>query len=199
MENQTNTAQAQTQYVVVKKKSKAKWIIIALIVVIIIAAVGSTGGNGDNEPTIGSIDDISNVEASNNENKPSTKDIKSGSTVSDGDIKVSYISCNTNFTNYNKYLEPEKGNKVIEVVFDFENTSKQDQSVGYFECYADGAKCESYYGVDGASFPSYESISAGRKLGASKFYYEVPESAEIIELEYECDMFSNEKYIFIVE
>ena len=198
MENLNSQVQPQTQYVVVKKKSKAKWIIIAIIAVIIIAAMGSSGGSEDKEPTIeaiGGSSDVQNGETA----KPSTDSIKPGTSVTNDGITIIYKSCDTDFKNYSKYADVKDGYKIIQAVFDFENNSDSDMVLDSFYCYADGVKCESFYSVDDYSSPTLESVSAGKKFLDARVYFEVPENAEKIELEYEYDFWNESKYVFIVE
>ena len=181
MENQNNQAQPQTQYVIVKKKSKAKWIILAIIAVIIVAAIATAGG-GEDKVTEKNISDI-----------------KPGTTVTYDGVDIIYKSCDADFKNYSKYATVKEGYKVIQAVFDFENNSENDAVLENFECYADGVKCEAFYSVDDYSSPTLETVSAGKKFVDAKVYYEVPADAEVIELEYEYDMWNEYKYTFIVE
>lgn len=193
MENENIQIQAPA-----KKKSKKKWIIIAIVAVLFIAIAGS----GSDEPTVETTsnnDSVSQSDTKNDETKPSTDSIKVGSVVSDSNLKITYKSCNIDFKNYSKYADVKSGYKIIQAVFDFENISSSDIILEGFDCYADGAKCESFYFVDDYSNPILTSVSAGRKLTDATVYYEVPADAEKIELEYHPDMWNNEKYIFIAE
>lgn len=190
MENeniQANTQVAEPK----KKKGKMKWIIIAIAVVLVIAIASS----GSSEPTVEPLDDVSDTATT----QSATQEIKAGSSVSNDEVKISYKSCNADFKKYSSYADIKSGYKVVQAVFDFENIAQYDISLNGFECYADGVKCESFYSVDDYSSPLFESISVGRKLLDATVYYEVPADAEVIELEYEADYWSGEKYIFIVE
>ncbi len=188
MEN--NNFQPQTTQVK-KKKSKKKWIIIAVIVVLFVAIFFSSGSE---EPTVEPLAGESTTAA-----QSETKEIKSGSSVTNDEVKISYKSCNSNFKNYSPYADIKSGYKVVEAIFDFENIASYDIVLEGFDCYADGVKCEEFYSVEDYSSPVLESISVGRKLLDAKVYYEVPADAEVIELEYEADFWSGEKYIFIVK
>ena len=186
-----------------KKKGKKKWIIIAVIAVLFLAIASS----GSSEPTVetptdgaAASEEVKNTKATEAETTAATTDkIKAGSTVSDESVKIIYKSCNNDFKKYSQYADLKKGYKVVQAVFDFENISETDISLNGFACYADGVKCESFYYVDDYSDPVLTTISAGRKLLDATVYYEVPADAELIELEYEADFWSGEKYIFIVE
>lgn len=183
-----------------KKKGKKKWIIIAVVLVIVVALFASSGE--DNGPTVdnsGSSTVQSDAGADEETTADETKEIKAGSTVTDDYFSITYKKCNSDFKNYSQYADVKKDYKIVQAVFDFENVSETDQSVNGFTCYADGVKCDSFYSVDDYSDPWMETISAGRKLLDATVYYEVPEDAELIELEYEADFWGDEKYIFVIE
>lgn len=194
MENSTN----QTPE---KKKGKKKWIVIAVIV-LLIAIVASTGSDEPAVTTNQNVDssDVSEAtDKADNVEKTVTDKIKAGTTLSNKQLKINYKSCDADFQDYSYYAEIKDGYKVVKAVFDFENISSTDVILEGFDCYADGVKCESFYFVDDYSNPILTSISAGRKLNDATVYYEVPADAESIELEYEANMWTGEKYIFIVE
>ena len=186
-----------------KKKSKKKWIIIAVIVVLIIAALGSSGESDTSgttiEPLSQSVSDSntpSNAQTTTTANQSNV--INVGNAVSDRQLKISYKSCNTDFQDYSEYADVKDGYRIVEAVFDFENISDSDAFISGFECYADGTKCEEFFYVDNYSFP-YESLSSGRKLTDIAIYYEVPVDAESIEIEYETNVWTEDKFIFIVD
>ena len=187
MENEKNQVVETT-----KKKSKKKWIIIAIIIVALVAVFATSDSES---PTVESITGDNTTES----NQTETQNIKVGNSVSNDEVKISYKSCNINFKKYSAYADVKSGYKVVEAIFDFENISANDIILEGFECYADGVKCEEFYSVENYSSPTLESVSAGRKLVDASVYYEVPAKAEVIELEYEADYWSGEKYIFIIE
>lgn len=181
-----------------KKKGKKKWIIIAVILVVLFIAIGSSGES--ETPTVSESDQNSTSQTADTSATEQALDkIKVGSTVSDKTLKVTYKSCNADFRNYSQYAELKDGHKVIQAVFDFENISATDTSLNGIECYADGVKCEEFFYVDDYSSPILESVSAGRKLNDATVYFEVPQNAQVIELEYEYDFWDGDKYIFVVE
>lgn len=196
MENENIQAQTPT-----KKKSKKKWIIIAVVLVLFVAIAAS----GSSEPTVETPSgDISASQSAETDKKEeptsaSTNEIKVGSSVSNNHVKITFKSCNSDFKNYSQYADIKSGHKVIQAIFDFENISSSDIFLEGFECYADGAKCERFYYVDDYSDPIFKSISAGRKLTDATVYYEVPADAETIELEYQANIWNDDKYIFVVE
>lgn len=177
----------------VKKKGKLKWIILGAVVLILAIFIITPSSS---EPT---VEELTGDDSSTGTSQVATKNIKPGSVVTNDEVKINYKSSNTDFKSYSSYADVKKGYKVIEAVFDFENITSYDIVLDGFECYADGAKCERFYSVEDYTDPWYESLSAGRKLTDIKIYFEVPNNAESIELEYEADFWSSEKYIFIVE
>ena len=196
MENENIQVQTPT-----KKKSKKKWIIIAAVIVLLVVIATSGSSEPKVETTNGdaSVSQSSETDKKEETTKASTDSIKVGSSVSDNNVKITYKSCNSNFKDYSQYADVKSGHKVIQAIFDFENISSSDIYLEGFDCYADGVKCESFYYVDDYSDPILTSISAGRKLTDATVYYEVPADAETIELEYQANMWSDDKYIFIVE
>lgn len=199
-----------------KKKSKKKWIIIAIVIVLFVAIASS--GSSETSTTVEPIDSTSTQakeeateaaseketektpeEKTEDTSADATKGIAVGSAVSNDEVKISYKKCSTNFTKYSQYADIKKGHKIVRAVFDFENISSSDISLNSFSCYADGEKCEEFYSVDDYSSPVLETISAGRKLTNATVYFEVPKNAEKIELEYEADYWTGEKYIFIIK
>ena len=75
------------------------------------------------------------------------------------------------------------------------NNAKTDRYVSSidFQCYADDSICDEKYGLDSDSFIG-TSLSSGRKT-SGRIYYEVPEDAQSIELEYETDFWTDHKEI----
>lgn len=181
-----------------KKKKKKKRLIILLVIVIflIVVIAVSSSGTGDNK--VESIDETAVSQSVGETTTQGTQKIKAGNAVTTDTLKISYLSCNSNWKEYDSYSAPESGNKIIRAEFTFENISSTDQSLSGITCYADNKKCEEYYFADDYSSPVLETISAGRTLNGI-LYYEVPKDAEEIELEFESDYWSSEKIIFVVE
>ena len=97
----------------------------------------------------------------------------------------------------NEFMQPKEGNKFIKATFEFENISKDDQTVSSmvdFNCYADGYDMESRYFDDGDLSAT---LSSGKKTQGS-VYYEVPVNAQEITIEYETNYFTQDKIIFDV-
>lgn len=121
-----------------------------------------------------------------------------GSTFEVKDLYITINDADFDFTDYEdtyNFYEPNKGMKYIMVSFTFENQNKSDKYVSIydFDCYADGTACEQAYLPDDSDFIN-TNISTGRNV-SFRTYYEVPITAEKLELEYSVNMFSDKKVI----
>ena len=97
-----------------------------------------------------------------------------------------------------EYFPAASGTKIIKLTFEIENISSTDQivSVYDFKCYSDDvASSAYYYGDDGLSTTT---LSADRKATGS-VYFEVPQNANSIDVEYETNYWSGNKAIFVVK
>ena len=202
-----------------KKPIYKKWW-FWVIIVLALAVIGSAVGDGDEEgrtttttttliPNASTSSTttttlIPNASTSSTTITTTTTTPDSNNTYHVGDVlttnylKIEYRHCEE-WTDYKQYLEPEEDNKIVRVYFVIENISKSDQGVGSwdFKCYADGrAVSEYYYGDD--TLPGYENISSGRKI-EGYIYFEVPVNANEIEIEYEINMWTSKKVIFVVQ
>lgn len=90
---------------------------------------------------------------------------------------------------------PAEGKCYIMASFTFENTGERDAYVSIydFSCYADNTSCEQKYLPDDSDFIN-DNLSPGRNV-SFQTYYEVPMDAQEIELEYETNIWTNEKAI----
>lgn len=182
----------------VKKPIYKKWWFWLIIVIVAFIVIGSAfGGDSDTQATDGNTQTV--TDSGNTENDtdiPSV--IEAGTSVTADGLEISYISCNADYTDYNEYVPPADGNKIIRAEFEFKNVSDTDCSLSNFDCYADGAKCEIYYGADDYASPTLETISPNRTFKAI-VYFEVPENAKNIEMEMETNFWSDDKIIFTVK
>ena len=94
----------------------------------------------------------------------------------------------------NQFLQPAEGKKYIYIELEFENLSSSDHTVSYFSfnCFADGASCDGYYGLDDGLSAT---LSPGRKAKGT-VAFEVPSDAKVIEIEYEDNIWTSNKIIF---
>lgn len=182
----------------VKKPIYKKWWFWLIIVIVAFIVIGSAfGGDSDTQATDGNTQTV--TDSGNTENDtdiPSV--IEAGTSVTADGLEISYISCNADYTDYSEYVPPADGNKIIRAEFEFKNVSDTDCSLSNFDCYADGAKCEIYYGADDYASPALETISPNRTFKAI-VYFEVPENAKNIEMEMETSFWSDDKIIFTVK
>lgn len=194
-----------------KKKKKKKRLIIfgviaAVIVVIIIASSG--GSSSDDKNKVESVNGASQTQSADEKSDDSKSDestasdnqkITAGHAITiDNELKISYLKCDTNFKKYSKYATVGKGKKVISATFKIENVSDTDQYIDTINCYADDKKCDSFYSVEDYDDPFFDSISAGRSIEGT-VYFEVPSNAKNIELEFENNVWTNDKVVFVVK
>ena len=167
-----------------------KFISVLLCVAILCAYAVFAVGSGSDDASVSS-DDSSTQSTAPSETYVR---VKPGEVLTANDLKITYVSCEE-FKDYNQYLGPKEGNKIIKISLNVENTGSSDRfiSVYEFECYADNAQMDAHYEDDDLS----ATLSAGRTAKGS-VYFEVPKNAEKIEVEYETDFWSSGKAIFEV-
>lgn len=168
----------------------------ALCVIGIIVVIGIVFGSTSNETknTLNSGEQSVQTNATVEEKN----EYKVGEIYEDEYIAIKFSSKNENFKKYNKYAEIKSGYKIIQATFEFENVGNTDEYVSSygFNCYADGYDCEEFIWVDDSSFGS--TLSAGKKTKGS-IYFEVPKDAKEITIEYENNVWTSEKIVFIVK
>lgn len=116
-----------------------------------------------------------------------------GDIVDKSGIIISYLGCGP-YNSGNQFIQPDAGNKYVYFEFEFENTSNSDEFVSAleFDCFADGSSCKDLFLADDNLSAT---ISAGRKT-TGKVYFEVPQNAEVIELEYVAGFWTSDRVIF---
>lgn len=119
-----------------------------------------------------------------------------GDIIETEDLRISYISADE-YKSDNMFIQPSDGNKYVYIQLEVENLSDSDQMISYmsFECYADGVACDAFYGMEDALSAT---LSAGRKAKGT-IAYEVPAEAQIIEFEFEDNIWTDSKIIFKYE
>lgn len=187
------------------------WVIVVFVGIGII----SSGGNKSDSKKVGEVSTSSNSNASTpttsnsgtagktTENEPAatSEPVKMvynvGDILEDGNMRIVYMSSG-DYTSDNQFTQPSEGKKYIFLQFAFINTSdSNDASVSFysFECYADGYHCDMFYG---GSDDLSATLSAGRST-TGYVYYEVPQDAQEIEVEYDTNFFSADKITFTFE
>ena len=181
-----------------------------LIVIVLIGAIGGGGGSKDSssngDKKVGEVASSQSTAADTNQStEPATEKAeenvqtvyKVGDILHDGNMDIVYVASG-DYKEENEFMQPADGKKYIFMNFAFINTSdKSDSSISFysFECYADGYSCDAYYGGDDDLSAT---LSAGRSTQGS-VYFEVPEDAKEIEVEYETNVFTQDKITFVFE
>ncbi|MEE5993874.1 MAG: DUF4352 domain-containing protein [Oscillospiraceae bacterium] len=116
-----------------------------------------------------------------------------GDIVQTKDFNIAYLSCGE-YTSDNMFITPKDGYHYIYCELECENISGSDQNVSYFDfdCYADGASCEAFYGMDDALSAT---ISAGRKTKGT-VAFEVPLNAQTVEIEFLTNYWTSDRIVF---
>ena len=173
-----------------------KKILSVLLAVIVLAtfAFFAVGSSDDSSASVSQGDGVTNSN-STEDNKPLT--VKVGDVLTTDNLKITYLDSGV-YTDYNEYMGPEKGNKIVYIKLQAENIGNTDAYLSMFEfsCYADDVAMEDY--IYGDNLFSSDVISSGRKM-SGYMYFEVPKDAENIEIEYETDYWTSNKAIFVVE
>ena len=119
-----------------------------------------------------------------------------GDVSESSNLKISYLSC-AEYTSDNMFMQPRDGYHFVSCEFEFENLGNSDEYVSSydFDCYADGMNCEqSFVRDDDLS----ATLSAGRK--AKGFVtFEVPNDANVIELEYLSNYWTSNRVVFTIQ
>lgn len=184
-----------------KQGGKLKWIILAVVA---LAIIGSAMGGNDSKKDVKKVEEVSSdtdgkteEQASEPVEEPSNI-FNVGDVVETEDFKITYESA-VPYTSDNEFIQPKDGCEYWEFKFKFENISDTDQSVSTmmdWECYADNSKVDQTWIGDNNGLDA--KLSAGRSAEGT-LYFEVPENAEKIELEYDINFWGNDKIIFVAK
>ena len=121
-----------------------------------------------------------------------------GEKFENDELAITFLSKDVNFTEYRKYATVKEGYKIIKAEFEFENVGDKNKYVSssYFDCYADGYDCDSFWSVDNSTFSA--TLSSDKKTKGS-VYFQVPEDSETITLEYKVNSLKDEVAEFVIE
>ena len=127
-----------------------------------------------------------------------SREYSMGQTYNGEDLRVKFVSCDKNFTEYNPGATVREGYKIVKAEFEFENKGQSTEYVSSykFDCYADDVACNKFYSVSDASFS--KSLDEGEKDRAA-VYFEVPENADEVIIKYSKDYSSTGKINFKVQ
>lgn len=172
------------------KKFSSVFGIIAVILIFSLFAIGS----GSDKASV-SADSASDNSKTTTQKADEPVKVKVGETLTTNTLKITYKSSADD--KGAEYFPAASGNKIIKLTFEIENISSTDQivSVYDFKCYSDDvASSAYYYGDNGLSTTT---LSSGRKA-TGNVYFEVPQNANSIDVEYETNYWSGNKAIFVV-
>ena len=190
---------------------KGAGVVVGILIVCILMCGGcclfssSSSNNEKDEPKkVGQVTtDKTETEDKKEDEEQTTEEEKPAEYVV-GDIvelkglRISYLSAGE-YKSDNQFIQPESGNVYYKLDFECENIGNADETVSSmlgWECYADGYLVNQKF-IDMDNDLS-GSISSGKKLKGS-LYYEIPENATDIVLEYEDNVFTSDKIVFRVK
>lgn len=179
-----------------KQRGIFKWI---LIVAVVLVFIGSSFGGGDDSASDSNPQKVGDVSGLTKEND-TKEDVKNkfyvGEIVETSKLRITFVSAKE-YQSDNQFIQPKAGNVYYEMEFEVENISDSNQNVSSwdFDCYADNYDMEQVY-MDGMDLDA--TLSAGKKTKGSVFF-EVPEDAKEISLEYETNFWTEDKIIFVVK
>ena len=183
----------------VKKPIFKKWWFWLIIVIALIGIIsGASGGNSEEGTTTANNEQTTTANAAVEETTVKQNDnvYHVGDVLDDNGLEITYTSAEK-WTGYNQYSAPKSGNIIIKLCFDVKNNASGDRYLSSFDfnCYADGAAAEEYYYADDSISLT---LSQGRS-GTGAVYFEVPADSQMIEVEYEVNIWSDKKAVFLVE
>lgn len=110
--------------------------------------------------------------------------------------KVTLLSVE-DYTSENEFIQPAEGNKYIKLTFEFENTSEDTLYVSSFnfEAFADDYSVEQVFIDD----ESLDATLSKDKKSKGAVYFEIPENADNILVEYMSNFWSDDKVKFKVK
>lgn len=170
-------------------------VLLVLGVFIFIGSFGASMSKDKNPEKVGEVQTESQDQNSQTE-EPVSNTFNVGDVVETDNFRITYESAGE-YKSDNEFLQPKDGCVYWEFKFKFENISDTDQSVSTmmdWECYADNSKADQTWIVDDNGLDG--KLSAGREAEGA-VYFEVPEDAESIELEYDINFWQSDKIIFI--
>lgn len=170
------------------------------VIIVILLSAMATSGKGENGKENSAQNHTTEKPSSNiatTSKHPAKTEYYVGDMIEDGNTKIVFMSSG-DYAEDNNFMQPAEGKKYIYLQFAFENiSSSADTSVSLysFTCYADGYAADMYYGGEDSLSAT---LSAGRGT-TGYIYFEVPENAQKIEVEYETNVFTEKKIKFIFE
>lgn len=183
-----------------KQGGKLKWIIIVIVVIFVVAAAASGGEDKSDGKKVGNTDKETNNSVSSaqkGEGEEETEEdniFQVGDIVETDELRISFLSAGR--YDSSDIIQPDSGKMFYRVEFEIENISDTDQYVNEFDfdCYADGYSSDITMLVADDEMSS-ASLSKGKKIKGA-IYYQVPVDAKEIEVEYETNIWTENKIVF---
>lgn len=122
--------------------------------------------------------------------------LAAGEAFENKNLRITYLSCE-DYESDNMFVKPKEGYHFVSLILEFENLGSSDRTISSFSfnCYADGAACDSTYIRDDDLSAT---ISAGRKAKGS-VTFEVPDAAEVIEVEFNNNVWTSDRIVFTIK
>ncbi len=191
-----------------KQGGIGKWIIIAVVVIILLAAVSGGGDDKDKNPqkvgeaTTGTatVKEETDTKDTSDDKTAQEEEVNNvfqvGDVVETENFKITFVSAGV-YESDNEFLQPKDGYEYWQFELKFENISDTDQAVSSmmdWECYADNSKVDQSWVGDDSGLDA--TLSTGRETQGT-IYFEVPQDAQSVELEYDVNFWQSDKIIFV--
>lgn len=192
-----------------KKKSKLKWIVIAIVVVAVIGAIAGNGSNDDVHQVKNQSDSSQGAKSKdaqdNKEEATKKTEFTVGETAEYKDIQVTLKDIITSKGD-DLLSKPEEGNEYAICIFEIVNNSDSDisiSSVACFEAYCDDTSMnQDILGLQAPEAKKYNQldgdIATGKKMKGA-IVYQVPENWKSIEINVNPGFWSVKDIKFIAE
>lgn len=173
-----------------------KWIVIALVVILFFGIVFGSEDDSASDSNPQKVGDVSGSTKEDDTKENVDNKFSVGEIVETSNLRITFVSAKE-YQSDNEFMQPKAGNVYYAMEFEVENISDTDQYISSwdFACYADSYDMEQAY-MDGMDLDA--TLSAGKKTKGSVFF-EVPEDAKEIFLEYETNFWTEDKIIFVVK
>lgn len=183
-----------------KPKKKGSCLKIVLIVLaalmVLIVLIGIIGG-GEDKP-VAEKTGVMEQEAEQTAEEEASDSFSVGDIVETDYMRITFVSADQ-YIEENEFMQPKEGYEYWRFEFNFENISDTDQTVSSmmdWECYADNQNADQTWLVDDNGLDA--TLSPGRTTQGA-VYFEIPEDAESIEIEYSVNLWTDERVVFVVK
>ena len=187
-------------WIMKKPKSKGKRIFVTIVLVFwaIITFGMANSGNNTNDAKVetsstesAETDSESKKESTSKEEK---KETKKEDKENAKELKENNLTVGSSFENDGLKITLTDANTDLQEYKNDYGWNTPDDGMKYdFKCYADNTDCDQKYGLDDSDFIN-TNLSTGRNVSLN-VYFVVPVNAQSIELEYETNVWTDEKVI----